>query len=134
MNEDIKKELDKEFSLAVKYRDMWMCKLCGKVYYAGDPDLECSHFRRRKNYQYRWDFDNAVSLCKYDCHKKIDADPKAYEKFKITMLGEDKVNEMNLNSKKIFKYNNINYEELLGEIRTRLVEEIYRYEKLCSRY
>lgn len=54
-------KLDRLFSQYIRQRD-------GRCLWCNSPSgLQCSHIISRKNFQFRWDTTNAITLC-YACH------------------------------------------------------------------
>jgi hypothetical protein len=68
MREIDKKKLreinDKLWSLAVRNRDNYTCRMCGTQ----TKNAEAHHIIGRDNKVLRWDIDNGISLCFY-CHR-----------------------------------------------------------------
>jgi hypothetical protein len=64
----LKKQLIKEndwmWSLMVRIRDGFTCKMCGKK----TDRAQASHIVGRSNWAVRWDINNGVTLCFY-CHR-----------------------------------------------------------------
>jgi 5-methylcytosine-specific restriction endonuclease McrA len=60
----IKKQLDKEWSLAVRNRDANKCVMCGNT-----DGLQAHHWvvRKARSLNVRWHTDNGATLC-YPCH------------------------------------------------------------------
>lgn len=57
---------DAEFAKAIKERDEWTCRRCGKQYAEGDRGLHCAHIVGRGNKELRFDPMNALALCYRD--------------------------------------------------------------------
>ena len=58
------KENDTIWSLLVRIRDNFSCRMCGK----STKHAEASHIIGRDNWNTRWDTQNGISLCFY-CHR-----------------------------------------------------------------
>lgn len=56
--EDINKQLDDAWSVAVKSLAGWRCQVCGKR-----NNLNSHHIVGRRNYRLRWEVRNGVCLC-----------------------------------------------------------------------
>jgi len=67
----LKKQLIKEndwmWSLMVRMRDNFTCKMCGKT----TKHAQASHIVGRSNWAVRWDINNGVTLCFYCHHYRI---------------------------------------------------------------
>ena len=61
------KKLDDLFSLIVRTRANWRCEQCGRNCFEDRGYLQCSHIFSRKHFNTRWDFENALALCRA-CH------------------------------------------------------------------
>jgi len=59
--------LDAEFAKAIKERDGWACRLCGRSKEAGYA-MHCAHVFTRRARSTRWDPQNAFTLC-FVCHR-----------------------------------------------------------------
>ena len=57
---------DIEFANAIKDRDGWQCRKCGKQYQPGDRGLHCAHIIPRGHKDLRFDPMNALALCYRD--------------------------------------------------------------------
>ena len=89
----IRKE-DEIFAKAIKIRDGWKCKFCGKYFPEGHRrGLDCAHFWGRKNESVRFNSDNADALCTAH-HSYFHQYPSLYYDWKKEQLGEDGFNAL----------------------------------------
>lgn len=88
---------DKLFSLWIRSRDNWTCQRCNKKYTPPTAALHCSHFVGRGKESTRFDPENASAHC-YGCHQYLTSYPDEHVKWKITQLGQEKVDALILKS------------------------------------
>lgn len=65
---------DAWFSKAIRLRDEYACRCCGKIYDTSSTGLHCAHIYGRAAKSTRWCTMNAVSLC-YACHQYMGSHP-----------------------------------------------------------
>lgn len=87
------KMLDSTFSRMVKERDSWVCQRCGS-----NRIVQCAHLFSRKHKSIRWNFDNAVTLCK-GCHKFwAHVEYEEFRDFMLARIGQKKFNNLKRDS------------------------------------
>jgi hypothetical protein len=100
----IVKQNDEIWSLIVRIRDQFRCRMCGKV----SKYVEAAHIIGRSNWATRWDTRNGISLCYY-CHRfKIHGGGMTEEErieFYKSVLSEETYNELLRLSKQPVKRN-----------------------------
>lgn len=79
---------DCRFSKAVRQRDNWTCRRCGKQHAENSCGLHAAHLFSRRHKTTRWLLENSVALC-YGCHRYIDTHPVARDSFAISEIGAD---------------------------------------------
>ena len=111
------KELDRIFSLFIRYRDGWKCKKCGAKHEEGDRDLQNSHFWGRGDYGTRWDPKNCDSACAkvfrmaggrsllVSCHGQWEGEKQgAYRDFKLNQIGHAEYQYMEMRARTLTKF------------------------------
>lgn len=88
---------DKWFSLYIRNRANWRCEKCGKKYEPPTNLLHCSHFIGRGKENTRFDPDNASAHC-FHCHQYLTSHPQEHMEWKISQIGQKKVDELILKS------------------------------------
>ena len=78
---------DKWFSDAIRLRDNWCCRICGKSFGGPDQGLHTMHIVGRREKIVRWSADNAVAGCAA-CHRKMSEDPIGWVRWLEKTLGE----------------------------------------------
>ncbi len=81
----LRRECDKRFAVAVKARDGWQCRACGRGQNQGQ--IQCAHICSRRYHATRWMMGNAMALCS-GCHVRFTNDPIAWDDFVIERIGE----------------------------------------------
>ena len=84
---------DRKWSLAVKERDGWTCRRCGRSYMKGDNGLNAAHIMERSYHQTRTDPDNGIALC-VGCHSWFDDHKIAGIKWVTELLGQERIDEL----------------------------------------
>ena len=65
---------DKWFSLCVRERDDWTCRVCKAKFTPPAQNLHASHFMSRRHRSLRWSPYNACAKC-VSCHRKLGENP-----------------------------------------------------------
>ena len=78
---------DKWFADAIRLRDNWTCRICGRVF--GGPDQACHtmHIVGRREKIVRWCADNAITGCA-GCHRKMTEQPVEWVRWLEANLGK----------------------------------------------
>jgi hypothetical protein len=105
------KNLDTIFSIYIRRKDavddIAMCVTCGKQDHY--KKLQCGHFMSRSNYSTRWHENNVGVQC-YGCNIS-----RSGEQFKFSQyLGNKLAEEMQIESKKIVKFADVDLIELIN--------------------
>lgn len=75
---------DRWFSQAIRWRDNWTCRFCGRV--ATDVSfIDCAHIVGRRDKACRWEASNAVTLCR-DHHRYFGEHPAEFEDWVKTWM------------------------------------------------
>ena len=88
--------LDKLVSEYIRKRSGGYCERCGKYY--GWRGLQACHFHGRRKQSVRFDEDNLVAL-DFGCHQYFHENPKEFEAFMKSRLGEYKFNLLQARSR-----------------------------------
>lgn len=81
----LRRECDRRFAWAVKQRDGWQCRACGKG--QNQATIQCAHICSRRYHSVRWSMANAMALCA-GCHVRFTNDPLAWDDFVAERIGE----------------------------------------------
>lgn len=134
------KELDRVFSLFIRYRDHWQCKKCGKQHEEGTGELQNSHFWSRDDKGTRWDPKNCDAACAkvfqlhqvihtlpggqvirsggrsmlVSCHGQWEGEKQgAYRDFKLNQLGHAEYSYMEMRARTSTKFSAVDLQLLL---------------------
>lgn len=80
-------EADRQFSLAIRERDGWMCRHCGDHHPPPTKALQCAHIYSRAIKATRYCADNAIALCAR-CHKFYTERPSDFHLWLVNELGQ----------------------------------------------
>lgn len=83
---------DRLFAMLVKQRDNERCRVCGES--PGYENLEAHHLIKRGKFAVRYEFDNAITACKWTCHRRLENNPKENEVFARRLLGDERYDEL----------------------------------------
>lgn len=101
-------KLDRIFSLIV--RKAKRCKIC-----ATTEGVEPAHVFGRENLSVRWDFDNAVPLCRR-CHSWAHRNIKKFKDIVRKMYGDKRYEALELKANTPRKYTDTELEELYATL------------------
>ena len=69
--------LDVLTKVVVKARDDYTCQRCGKKLIPGDNNTQWCHIKSRKSNQWRWDLNDAITMCG-SCHATTTDNPDEF--------------------------------------------------------
>ena len=120
------KELDRVFSLFIRYRDHWQCKKCGKQHVERTGELQNSHFWSRDDKGTRWDPKNCDAACAkvfkvaggrtllVSCHGQWEQEKQgAYRDFKLKQIGHAEYSYMEMRARTSTKFSAVDLQLLL---------------------
>lgn len=110
---EIERELDKLWKAKVLERDGRRCKICGKT-----DRLQAHHIFTRSRKSTRWDLDNGITLCAghhYWAHRE----PERFRRFIISLIGEDKYDELYRKSQEKFSLSIERLTKILEDLKKR---------------
>ncbi len=96
-HKDLVKELDKVFSLFIRYRDDQTCVQCGKTKAAG-AIIQAGHIFSRTYWPTRWNDLNVHAQCSY-CNMKHSQDKYDYERWFVKRYGEVALESLRIRSR-----------------------------------
>lgn len=79
--------LDAKWSKAIRARDNFTCRRCGKQHLFNSRGLHAAHIFSRGIKRLRHDLRNGMSLC-YGCHRVADSNAAEKERLARQMLGD----------------------------------------------
>jgi hypothetical protein len=116
MKKGVTKKEDTWFSNAIRQRDGWKCRHCGKA--VDDCNiLDCAHIYSRSNMSVRWHPDNAVTLCRKPCHTKFTQEPIAWFRWLEEELGREHLDNLLTRKNQILKVNDAMKQEISDHYR-----------------
>ncbi len=110
----LKRSLDKSWSLAVRTRDRFTCQKCGKQH----KQTHAAHIFSRNNLATRFNVENGVTLCYY-CHIIWShREPLEFAKWIEEKLGEKKFKALEAKSKTTFSAIDLprQFDEIMGSL------------------
>lgn len=126
-------KIDKIFSIYIRLRDTndygyGNCITCGKLFKY--DEMECGHFRSRRNMATRWNVGNAHAQC-IECNRK--GDIAAYMIAMINLYGMGKASDIIEMSKISPKFTSSDYDGIYRYYRT-LVAELLKGKMFKVKY
>lgn len=114
---DLKKQLDRVFSLYIRLRDCYIkgrwvyvkCPLCWKI--VSFIDAQNMHFVKRSSMWYRYKENNCYAGC-YGCNVALNWNYQQYTLFMISKYWMEKVEEM-VNDKRVYKIKDYELVEMI---------------------
>lgn len=110
----IKARLDKLFSLYIRLRDGYTCKVCGSR-----DRPQCGHIFSRVSLSTRWDDSNAVCQCA-SCNMRHEFDPYPLNNWYITQYGKEKWDDLYRQWHKVRQWKLWELEELEAKLKEKL--------------
>lgn len=80
-----KKYCDQLWANRVKDRDKWVCQRCKQE----GRKVEAHHIFKRKGHSLRWEVDNGLTLCSFECHLWAETNPCNFEVWIRKLKGDD---------------------------------------------
>lgn len=115
----LKKELDKYFSLYIRLSHPPKCFTCGRMFTV--KTLQCGHFITRNHTATRWDENNCRPQCA-GCNMFGGGKPFDFEENLIKEIGEEKVRHLKSIRHQITKLTRDWYEERIAFYKNRVKE------------
>ena len=95
-------KLDTLWANAVKKRDGYRCRKCGKVYPKGSRGIQAAHIFGRRHKSTRWDMSNGLTLC-FGCHRWNHENPVEYAKWLKEEIGQAEIDRLNIKRFETFR-------------------------------
>lgn len=100
------------------------CFFCGRV-----RELQDHHIHKRKNFLLRYDWRNAILLCKYDCHAYAET-PEGKHKIDLHIAPfRDYLQARSGSCKQYFVEHGISRKDFLKSVYDELQEELRSYDR-----
>lgn len=112
---DLKRKLDKEFSLFIRLRDtmpngMFRCISCGSI--KPFEQADCGHYINRQHMSTRYNEMNCNAQCR-KCNRFMEGNMQGYRKGLVEKYGEREVILLESMKNQTRKYSQFEYEELI---------------------
>ena len=105
-------KLDAAVRERCRQRDGGKCRKCGKSF----EDNEVHHVVKRRNLAVRWDLDNLILLCKWDCHPWAEAQPIDFKAW-FGLCYPERAGHIEKERKSYRRWYDSDLEDLLKEIK-----------------
>jgi len=112
----IEKQLDDLWRRAVLKRDNNKCRICGKTI-----GIQAHHIFSRVRRSTRWELENGITLCRGH-HYLAHRDFERFRRFVVSIIGEDRYDELYLLSLSTVKWSMSDLEKKVEELKRFLGE------------
>ena len=116
--------LDRLFSKLIRLGGK--CKKCGRK-----ENLQCAHIHSRRNFNTRWDEDNAVALCCYHHLFWAHKEPVQFSEWVKERMGEKRYNDLRIRANTPVKGQDLHLVEIYLRMRigSEKTKQDYKYLK-----
>ncbi len=109
---------DRAFSDAIRWRDNYTCRFCGRIG-TDIATVDCAHIVGRREKITRWDCDNALTLCR-EHHRHFTDHPAEFRDWIVQVRGQPYVDELDRKRRMVLKCNQARISEVAQHYRREL--------------